>query len=226
MVFKKLRDALAPKPAPRPRRRLPKRELAPVAEIVEQGMMVADVAVRMTVKNKIIMRALKQQASYSTADTKEKVREALTDLIAERERDAENIEKMLTKINRFGYAAGGDTEYRSDDNSTLKHRQEVYQGVARQLRERLADSDYVAEIAQKATQLAWREVGESIANRAMHPYYSGGNSAEYQAARHKRIQDLIDKDLQQLLTERENIGNPVPVEAGWVAKLFSKKSQQ
>ncbi len=42
------------KAAPRPKRRLPQRRLAPVEEIVEQGLMVADVAVRMGVSRQTI----------------------------------------------------------------------------------------------------------------------------------------------------------------------------
>ena len=52
------------KAAPRPKRRLPQRRLAPVEEIVEQGLMVADVAVRMNVKNAIILNALGRKADY------------------------------------------------------------------------------------------------------------------------------------------------------------------
>ncbi|MBN9613296.1 MAG: asparagine synthase, partial [Actinobacteria bacterium] len=49
---------------PRTRRTLPRRQLAPVEEIVEQGLLVADVAARMTVKNAIIMNALKRRIDY------------------------------------------------------------------------------------------------------------------------------------------------------------------
>jgi len=76
------------KAAPRPKRRLPQRNLAPVEEIVEQGLMVADVAVRMNVKNAIILNALGHKADYDEDQIKRMVQDAALELATERERDA------------------------------------------------------------------------------------------------------------------------------------------
>src|SRR5690606_22147499 len=124
------------KPRRQPPRRLPKRVLAPVEEIVEQGLLVADVAVRMQVKNAIIMNALKKHVDYDSAEVIDLVKDTLTELAEERERDARHISRMRGEIRDTGRSAWSESEYGNEDNRTLRHRQEVYERVAEELRAR------------------------------------------------------------------------------------------
>lgn len=186
----------------RPPRRLPRRELAPVEEIVEQGLLVADVAARMTVKNSIIMNALKRKVDYDEQQIVDMVRDAVEELAEERERDAQHIERMRDEIRSTGRSAWSESEYGNDDNRTLRHRQEVYEGVAAELRRRAADAEYLRTTAERARVAAWGEIGDSLKERATHPYYGGGHSAEYRRAREARIQLLIERDLTELIQQR------------------------
>lgn len=183
-------------------RRLPKRILAPVEEIVEQGLLVADVAVRMTVKNAIIMNALKEHADYHEEQIIGMVRDAVEELAAERERDARHIARVRGEIRDNGRSAWRETEYGNSDSRTLRHRQEVYEGVAAELRAHTNDADYLQAQAKRAHGLAWEEIGNSLKDRAMHPYYSGGHDEDYRENREARIQDLIDNDLKALVKEQ------------------------
>lgn len=190
-------------------RRLPRRVLAPVEDIVEQGLLVADVAVRMTVKNDIIMNALKRHVDYDEDRIVEMVREAVNDLADERERDAQHIDRMREEIRRTGRSAWSESDYGGEDSRTLKHRQEVYERVAEELRLRSEDEAYLRDAAERARTMAWGEIGPSIEERATHPYYSGGGSEEYRSAREERIQQLIDKDLTALI--QQHTGKPSKV---------------
>lgn len=183
-------------------RRLPKRVLAPIEEIVEQGLLVADVAVRMTVKNAIIMNALKRQVDYDATQIREMVRESCEDLAVERERDARHISRMRNEIRDTGRSSWSESDFGNDDNRTLRHRQEVYEQVASELHKRAADATYLEETAERARQAAWHEIGDSLADRATHPYYSGGDNDEYRHERDNRIQQLIEKDLTSLIREK------------------------
>ncbi|WP_449281661.1 asparagine synthase [Leucobacter sp.] len=186
----------------RPQRRLPRRVLAPVEEIVEQGLLVADVAVRMTVKNAIIMNALKRHVDYQESQIIDMVREATEDLARERERDAKHISRMRNEIRDTGRSSWSESDYGNDDNRTLRHRQEVYERVAEELHARAADEAYLGETAERARNLAWDEIGDSLKERASHPYYSGGDSDEYRSEREGRIQQLIEKDLTALIQQQ------------------------
>lgn len=183
----------------RPLRRLPKRVLAPVEEIVEQGLLVADVAVRMTVKNAIIMNALKKHVDYDQDQIIQMVKETTEDLALERERDAQHIARMRGEIRDTGRSSWSESDYSNDDNRTLRHRQEVYERVAEELRARAADHESLKATAERARAMAWDEIGDSLKERATHPYYSGGDSDEYRDARDSRIQQLIEKDLTSLI---------------------------
>ena len=187
----------------RPPRRLPRRVLAPVEEIAEQGLLVADVAVRMTVKNAIIMNALKRHVDYDGAQIIDMVREATEDLALEREKDATHISRMRSEIRDTGRSSWSESDYGNDDNRTLRHRQEVYERVAAELRARAADEAYLQSTAERARSMAWDEIGDSLKERATHPYYSGGDSDEYRGARDSRIQQLIEKDLTSLMQQQQ-----------------------
>lgn len=186
----------------RPPRRLPKRVLAPVEEIVEQGLLVADVAVRMTVKNAIIMNALKEHADYDKDQIIGMVRDSLGELAVERERDARHISRVRGEVRSSGRSSWSETEYGNGDSRTLKHRQEVYEQVAADLRRRIDDEEYLKLTANRAHELAWEEIGNSLKDRAMHPYYSGGHDEDYRTNRDDRIQQLIEKDLTSLIKEQ------------------------
>lgn len=183
-------------------RRLPQRQLAPVADIVEQGLLVADVAVRMSVKNTIIMNALKRKVDYDEQEIVDMVRDSITELALERERDARHIEQMRKEIRKTGRSSWSDSEYGDGDNRTLRHRQEVYEGVAVELRARATDPEYLKVTTARAREAAWHEIGDSLKERATHPYYSGGASEEYQAARDERIELLISRDLTELIRQQ------------------------
>lgn len=183
-------------------RRLPRRELAPVEEIVEQGLLVADVAARMTVKNAIIMNALKRKVDYDEQQIVDMVRDTLEELAEERERDARHILRMREEIRSTGRSAWSESEYGSDDSRTLRHREEVYAGVAAELRARADDRDYLTATAERARAAAWNEIGDSLKERATHPYYAGGASPEYRRERDARIQLLIERDLTELMQQQ------------------------
>nr|WP_245189997.1 asparagine synthase [Leucobacter exalbidus] len=183
-------------------RRLPKRVLAPVEEIVEQGLLVADVAVRMTVKNTIIMNALKRNVDYDATQINTMVHDSCVDLAEERERDARHIARMRNEIRDTGRSSWSESDYGNDDNRTLRHRQEVYEQVAEELHKRASDPTYLEETAERARQAAWHEIGGSLADRATQPYYSGNYNDEYGSERDSRIQQLIEKDLTSLIREQ------------------------
>lgn len=199
-------------------RRYPTRNLAPVADIVEQGLLVADVAVRMTVKNHIIMNALKRRLDFDDGQIREMVRTALIELAEEREKDARHIDRMRREIRKTGRSSWSESEYGDNDNRTLRHRQQVYEGVAEELRLRAADEDVITETVQRARDAAWHEIGDSLSERATHPYYSGGSSPEYQAARDERIQQLIIHDLTALMRDQEKSSSLASKK-----RLFGKK---
>lgn len=186
----------------RSRRQLPRKVLAPVDEIVEQGILVAEVAVRMTVKNAIIMNALKRQVDYDSAKIEELVAETTVELAEERARDSRHIRRVREEIRNFGRSSWSETEYGIDDSSTLKHREEVYSKLSDLLRARSVNPKFISTTAEQAREAAWLEIGDSLKERASHPYYAGGASEEYQNEREDRIKLFIERDLTALVQQQ------------------------
>lgn len=179
------------------------RHLAPVEEIAEQGVLVADVAVRLSVKNAIIMNALAKREDYSEARVAELVRETLNDLASERDADATHLESVIGEIYKFGHSGWAEADYGIDDNRAINHRRAVYRMVADELRARTTDDRYVAETVESARKAAWAEIGDSLKTKAEHPYYGGGNKQEYFDKREERIRNLIEKDLPKLVRQHK-----------------------
>lgn len=179
----------------------PRREFAPIEEIAEQGVLVADVAVRLTVKNAIIMNALAEHVDYSEERVAELVRETLADLADEREQDAKHLDAVSGEIDKFGHSGWGEADYSFDDNRTIDHRRAVYRLVAQELRRRIDDNEYVRTTAERARAAAWVEIGDALKTKAEHPYYGGGRKEEYFEKREERIRHLIEKDLTRLVSD-------------------------
>lgn len=165
--------------------------------------MVADVAVRLSVKNAIIMNALAKHVDYSAEEVQQLVRDTLTELSEERERDAQHLDSVVKDLDMFGHSGRADADYGLDDNRTIKHRRAVYRRVAAELAERRGDDTYVSNAAEQARQAAWVEIGDSLKTKAEHPYYGGGQTDEYRSKRDERIQRFIEKDLTQLMKQRD-----------------------
>lgn len=183
------------------KKNFPERELAPAEEIAEQGVLVADVAVRLTVKNEIIMNALAKHVDYSVDDVAQMVRASLTELADEREEDAQRLDEVILQIQRFGHGGWAEGDYGRKDKGTLEHRRLVYRLVAAELRARCQNATYVAETAERARTEAWSEIGDALKTKAEHPYYGGGRSDDYVEHRDERIQKLIEHDLTRLAQE-------------------------
>lgn len=206
------------KPAARPKRRLPERHLAPVEEIVEQGLLVADVAVRMSVKNAIILNALGEKVDYDKSQIESMVKDSAMELAVERERDARHISRMRAEIRKSGYSTWSENDYGSEDNATLRHRQEVYEQVAKELRERAENTEYLATTAERSRVAAWKEIGDSLKEKASHPYYAGGASEEYKKSREARIELLIQRDLTALVKKQSQKNAPETKRKGFLKR--------
>src|SRR5699024_9166790 len=132
------------------------------------------------------------------------VRTQAEQLADERERDASHIARVREEVRKYGRSAWQETEYGNQDSKTLKHRQEVYESLSAELRKLAADDEFVRKTAELARKAAWGEIGDSLKERATHPYYSGGSSPEYQEQRAERIEAFIAEDLAALLGEEED----------------------
>jgi hypothetical protein len=194
-VFRKLRNRLrrgrvdvgryeAPEPT----------DPLPVEEIAEEGVLIAASAVRMAVKNRQIVRALRDRADYSEKAAVAAAREVFRALAREKREDVERLDDIIEHTRDRPGRATHQADYREADADNLDRREQVSDILADRLEELAADDDYLLGVVDAARNAAWDEIGASIeAKLARRPELEDPDA--YRAARARRLKELIAVDL-------------------------------
>jgi hypothetical protein len=145
---------------------LPEHAAATVEDSTSEGLMLAEYASRMRVKNAIIVRVLTRRESYSAEDYVGDAMAALEDLAAEFDAAAERISGELRAIEHLRGSAAHAHDYRMGDSANLNHRRAVLVAVVEALRARRDDRGHLLDLVEAARKDAWddiaREVGEAL----------------------------------------------------------------
>jgi len=166
----------------------------PVAEIAEEGLLIAASAVRMAVKNRQIVRALRDRADYSEKAAVSAAREVFTALAREKRDDVDRLEDILDHARDRPGRAQHQTDYRGADAELLERREQVSDILADRLDDLAADDEYLHGIVDAARNAAWDEIGASIeAKLARRPELEDPDA--YRAARSRRLKEFIAVDL-------------------------------
>ncbi|HWU57453.1 MAG TPA: hypothetical protein VN045_01950 [Microbacteriaceae bacterium] len=176
---------------------LPQREPLTLEEATDEGLMLADYANRMTVKNRIEVAVLNGNDSYAVEHYVGEAREAIEALAQESEAAADRI----AEERRWSESLVGDAEhvhdYRSADRANLEFRLAAAVALADKLRERARDDGYVESLVERARGDAWREISaaiEGVLDRRNIPV-----DAQYKRERTERMRRLVTEDLEALL---------------------------
>ena len=130
--------------------------------MVDDGVLIASAAVRLAVKNLIILRSARDHADYSPERVMAAVREELENLATEKDSDAARLREMQrVAAERDGQPRHHD-DYRSVDTELLAKRAEVSQRLATRLRELGGDGEFCGELVDRARHDAWEEIAASI----------------------------------------------------------------
>lgn len=137
-------------------------EWASDEEQIEDGLLIALSAVRLTVTNRLIVRSLRDGLDYDERRLRLSVIAELLAMAREKETDAERFratrEEVRTRVGRPETPA----DYRSDDAGRLGRRAIVSEGLATRLRELSSDPDGVGELAERAHRAALDEFEVSV----------------------------------------------------------------
>ncbi|MGN6327076.1 hypothetical protein [Pseudolysinimonas sp.] len=145
----------APEPAPP----------ATLEDLVDDGLLIAESAARMTVKNEVILRALRDRADYRPEGARELAREELRRLAVEARLDARRLEEERDRAEDRPGKASHQSDYRAGDIEHLDRRIEASAALAERLIRLSADDDHLDGMVEVARRQAWEEVGASLAER-------------------------------------------------------------
>ncbi|WP_374008354.1 hypothetical protein [Leifsonia sp. LS-T14] len=140
-------------------------EVQPVTpeRAIEEGLLLADFAVRMTVRNAIVTEMLTTpDAAYTSSSFVGVARRALLAVADE----ADAAEARMTVEHRLATVLEGEPEhshdYRPVDAINLRRREAVAHATADALRRRSEDEDFLARVVERARREAWGEVSREI----------------------------------------------------------------
>ncbi|PJJ71058.1 hypothetical protein CLV46_0595 [Diaminobutyricimonas aerilata] len=121
----------------------PRPEPPPVEVLVEEGMLIAGSALRLAIKNLIIVAAFREGDAASAPVLRLAVRDRLLELARERQVEAARLERAREGARGRRGPARSQDDYREEDAPTLILRAEVNRLMARRLRQCADDDEYL-----------------------------------------------------------------------------------
>ena len=170
-----------------------------VEETVDEALLIADVAVKLAVKNLIIVRALQEYADYSEDRLLAATREELRNLIAEKGADADRVDAQHAVAESHGGRATHQSDFRSVDAPTLARKAAVLRMLAQRLRELADDESYAANLIKTARAEALDEVLNAFAGTQTDSPGGSDLDPDDRAARRA----MIARDLDALAASRQ-----------------------
>lgn len=173
----------------------PPSEPLPVDEIAEEGVLIATSAVRMAVKNRQIVRALRDRHDFSEQAAMKATREVLRALAREKREEVARLDDIIEVARERPGRAQHQTDYRKGDAERLELREQVSDILADRLDELAEDDEFVRKIVVDARDAAWNEIGASIQAQLRRRPELEAHSREYREHRDERMRELIKVDL-------------------------------
>jgi hypothetical protein len=178
---------------------LPPHAFLTVEEATEEGLLLAEYASRMAVKNRFIKKILTDKQPWFLEHSRDDARTALAQLATETDLEVEYLSGLITKFRLNPNSERDSQGYSYDDLENMEHRKEVSENVGRELRKQMTDADFLTHLVDSARKDAWREIAANIENNL--DIENLPRDADYERHRDDRMRALIDEDLAALLTK-------------------------
>jgi hypothetical protein len=182
---------------------LPIPEPAALEDMVSEGVMLAEFAARMALKNQIVIGALAESVPYHPDYYAESARAVLNEVIHESQGSAQLAERKREVAAGRGGVGEHQHDYRSSDTENLRRREDVNLAVADRLAALRDDDDYVARLVERARDDAWADIGQAITarlDRDWPAFTVSDTEADYGLRRDKRMRQLR-REVAQLVRE-------------------------
>lgn len=171
------------------------------ADAVDEGVSIALAAVRLQVKNRILVDTIVDGDDFAREVFGGDAREALLALADEQDEAAAAMSKARAKAWGKHSDPHGTHDYRDRDVRNLRRRAKQYAGVAKKLRAIVANDDQIKQIVEEARDAAWHDVENNIDNRLRIEGMRPDDDPDYEKMREARMEALMSVDLQKLSSE-------------------------
>lgn len=179
-----------------------------IEEEADEGLLLAEYATRMRIKNRIIVDTVTAQGSVDPEAWADEVRLVLGGLRVEAEGSARRMEQEAQTAKLTGGSAEHEHDYRASDADNLDRRRRVYRLVARRLLSWENDGSQVAALLEAARVDAQEEIDAAL-TRAV----SGDpvTHIEDEGRLRERLRLIATVDLPALEAAVRGESGPIPV---------------
>jgi hypothetical protein len=178
---------------------LPQEPIAPIDRVVEEGVLITASSVRMAIKNKVIVGALRDDRKFDAEALGEAAREEFLALADENITTAKRLERLGHWAYSTGDADIGDPFVDEDEiDEEHRRRPKVHYALAKALRAEADNPERIRAIVEQARDDAWEEIGRELRNRLRNTGYLPDDDPKYEKMRAKRLKDFIRRDLAAL----------------------------
>jgi hypothetical protein len=181
---------------------LPETSPPTLAHAVDEGMLLADYATRMAVKNHIVVDTIQEGHPFEPSRHTAQAAELLRELAAEQDAVAARSARSRGEVEGLGGDATHPHDYRDVDVANLTLREDAATTLATELRARADSEPELLAIVERARRDAWDEVADAIT--AGLDAFAGTEALKgnYEAERAGRLNLFIRRDLARLEEER------------------------
>lgn len=186
-----------------------------VRDVVAEGLYIAAGAVRLELKNRILVETIAGGEPFDVAHFLPHARDTLLALADEAQEEADRVRHEQRLAWRRFDESDGTHDYRSRDVRNLRRRRKQSLSTAKALRERAADEDALRELVEAAREAAWEEVARNIDSTLRIEAARPDLEPDYDAMRDARMQALMLVDLPRLQSQQRRrshvaAGEPLP----------------
>lgn len=191
---------------------LPPREPLTFEAAVSEGIMLAEYAARLRLRNAIIIGAVGQSADYTPRRYLVEARAVVTSLAAESDAAADRIALEREEAESLSGRAGHAHDYRAGDVANLKRREAVSRALANRLREFREDDEYMLALIERSRDEAWRDVSRALEEALSSPDIEP--DPNYEVEREDRQRGLVE-ELEEMARARESAQLRSELADGW-----------
>jgi hypothetical protein len=138
-----------------------------IERAVDEGVLIAEAAVTMDVKNFIIVEAIREAHPFDIDAVTAAVRRELLELVTENNENATRLQDLAVEVQTPRGAPENSEGYQVDDHPTLTKRGIIHVLLAAELERLCEDDELVAALAERARLQAWAEVGSALESRLL-----------------------------------------------------------
>jgi hypothetical protein len=172
-----------------------------VERTVEEGLLIALTAVRMAVKNQIILGVLRDKLDYEPDDYAAVARDQLAMLADENESHANRFHDALNAPGATPVQP--DPDFGDAETKRLETLEQVHSRLAEVLRTFGEDEEQIRQIVSTARHNAWDEIGDAWITK-LRSELPAPLDESYRWQRAGRLQEFVYIDLAGLLLQHSN----------------------